>query len=106
MSDDITPAAGHDLGVPGAVAPPTPQPAFSMQEAASRKEAFLADKEKIAALMAGDVAASNEWKLINDHLWQAPAIIGPRDQVAEDLNAQLALRYGKMLLTSTGETIQ
>jgi hypothetical protein len=88
MSDDtVIPAAGHDLGIPGAVAPPTPQPAFSMQEAADRKTEFLANKEKTTALMNGDVGATNEWRLINDHLWQAPAIIGPRDQAAEDLNA-------------------
>jgi hypothetical protein len=79
MTDEVIPAAGHDLGIPGAVAPPTPQPAFSMQEAASRKEAFLADKEKTAALMNGDVAATNEWRLITQNLWQPPQFTQPRD---------------------------
>jgi hypothetical protein len=86
MSDDTTiTAAGHDLGVPGAVAPPVPPP-VSMAEAASRKGAFLADKVKTTALMNGDVGATNEWRLINDHLWQAPAIIGPRDEAVQHLN--------------------
>jgi hypothetical protein len=87
LSDDIIPAAGHDLGIPGAVAPPAPPPPMSPSEVASRKSEFMANKEKTAALMNGDVTATAEWKLINDHLWQAPAIIGPRDQAAEDLNA-------------------
>jgi hypothetical protein len=85
MTDEVIPAAGHDLGIPGAVAPPTPQPAFSMQEAASRKEAFLADKEKTAALMNGDVAATNEWRLITQNLWQPPQFTQPRDEVTEHL---------------------
>jgi hypothetical protein len=88
MTDDtIIPAAGHDLGIPGAVAPPAPQPAMSMAEASARKTEFLANKEKTTALMNGDVGATNEWRLINDHLWQAPQIVGPRDQAVEDLNA-------------------
>jgi hypothetical protein len=88
MTDDtIIPAAGYDLGVPGAVAPPAPTPPMSMQEAAVRKTEFLANKEKTTALMNGDVGATNEWRNITDNLYQAPAIIGPRDQAAEDLNS-------------------
>jgi hypothetical protein len=86
LSDDtIIPAAGYDLGVPGAVAPPAPPPPMSMAEAASRKSEFLANKEKTAALMNGDVGATNEWRLINEHLWQPPQHTQPRDEVTEHL---------------------
>jgi hypothetical protein len=87
MVDDTTPAAGFDLGIPGAVAPPAPPPPMSPAEAASRKSEFLANKEKTDALMNGDVDATNEWRLITSNLYQEPAIIGPRDQAADDLNA-------------------
>jgi hypothetical protein len=85
MADNLpTDAAGGDLELPGATVVPA-APAFSMQEAASRKEAFLQDKTKTAALLNGDATATAEWRLINDHLWQAPAIIGPRDDVTNHL---------------------
>jgi hypothetical protein len=89
MTDDVTTnAAGGDLEIPGApVVRATTAPAFSMQEAADRKAEFLVNKEKTTALMNGDVGATNEWRLINDHLWQAPAIVGPRDEVTEHLQA-------------------
>jgi hypothetical protein len=87
VTDDIIPAAGFDLEIPGAVAPPAPPPPMSPAEAADRKASFLADKTKTTALMAGEVNATNEWKLITQNLYQAPTIIGPRDQAAEDLNA-------------------
>jgi hypothetical protein len=84
--DTIIPAAAGDLSLPGGPVVPA-APAMSPAEAASRKSEFLGSKEKTTTLMNGDAAATAEWKLINEHLWQAPAIIGPRDQAAEDLNA-------------------
>jgi hypothetical protein len=86
MSDDaVLPASAGDLGMPCAPVIPVTPP-MSMQEAASRKDEFMRDQTKVNALMAGDVSATAEWRLINDHLWQAPAIIGPRDQAVQDLN--------------------
>jgi hypothetical protein len=85
MTDDtVIPAAGHDLGVPGAVAPSVPPP-MSMAEAASRKTEFLANKEKTAALMNGDAAVTAEWRLITSNLWQPPQFTQPRDEVTEHL---------------------
>jgi hypothetical protein len=86
MTDDITPAAGYDLGVPGAVAPPAPPPPMSLSEAADRKASFLADKAKMDALFRDEAQAVAEWRQITNNLWQAPAIIGPRDQAVADLN--------------------
>lgn len=86
MSEDtVIPAAGHDLGIPGAVAPPAPPPPISMAEAASRKSEFLASKEKMAALMNGNSAASNEWQFITQNLWQPPQFTQPRDEATEHL---------------------
>jgi hypothetical protein len=88
MTDDIiTNTAGHDLGVPGAVAPPAPQPAFSPAEAQSRKSEFLANKEKTTALMNGDVGATNEWRLITENLYQPPQFTQGRDEVTGHLQA-------------------
>jgi hypothetical protein len=87
MADDlnITPAAAADLSVPGAApAVPAPPP-MSMQEAADRKSAFLADKTKTTALMNGDVAATSEWRLITENLYQAPQVTLPRDEVTNHL---------------------
>jgi hypothetical protein len=103
MTDDVIPAAGHDLGIPGAVAPPTPPPAFSMQEAASRKEAFLQDKTKTTALLNGDVGATNEWRLINDHLWQQPQFTQPRDEVTEHLQASSGYQLSDEVLAEFRE---
>jgi hypothetical protein len=86
MTDDtIIPAAAGDLSLPGAQVVPEAPP-ISMQAAADMKAAFLADKAKMNLLMQGDVNVTAEWKLITQNLWQAPAIIGPRDQAVEDLN--------------------
>jgi hypothetical protein len=86
MTDDVTTnAAGGDLSLPGAQVVETPPP-ISMAAAADMKAAFLADKAKMDLLMQGDVNVTAEWKLITRNLWQAPAIIGPRDQAVEDLN--------------------
>jgi hypothetical protein len=71
---------------------------MSMAEAAARKTEFLGSKEKMAALMAGDAAINAEWKLITQNLWQAPAIIGPRDQAVEDLNESTGYALPKDVL--------
>jgi hypothetical protein len=85
MTDDLaTNAAGGDLGLPGAPVVETPPP-MTMQEAASRKSEFLGNKEKMAALMAGDAAASAEWWLITQNLWQPTQFTQPRDEVTEHL---------------------
>ena len=87
MADDLTTnAAGGDLALPGAPVVPA-APAMSMQQAADLKASFLASREKMDALMAGDVAATNEWRDITNSLWQAPQIVGSRDQVVADLDA-------------------
>jgi hypothetical protein len=71
---------------------------MSMAEAAARKTEFLANKEKTTALMNGDVGVTNEWRLITQNLWQAPAIIGPRDQAVEDLNESTGFALPKDVL--------
>jgi hypothetical protein len=58
---------------------------MSPAEAASRKSEFLANKEKTTALMNGDAAASAEWKLITQNLWQPQQFTQPRDEVTEHL---------------------
>jgi len=87
MADDLTTnAAGGDLGLAGAPVVPAAPP-ISMGEAASRKEAFLADKTKTTALLNGDVNATAEWRLITENIYQAPQVAAPRDEVTEALNA-------------------
>jgi hypothetical protein len=80
MADDIMPAAAGDLGMPGAAVVPSTPP-LSMSEAASRKAEFLADKTKTAALMAGEIHASTEWRNRTNSLYQPPEITAPRDEV-------------------------
>jgi hypothetical protein len=87
LTDDTTPAAGYDLGLPGAVAPPAPPPPMSPAEAADRKASFLSNKEKMNALFRDEASAVAEWRQITNNLYQTPQIVGPRDQAAEDLNA-------------------
>jgi hypothetical protein len=85
MTDDLTTnAAGGDLGLPGATVVETPPP-MSVAEAASRKTGFLANKEKTTALMNGDPAATAEWRLITQNLWQPAQFTQPRDEVTEHL---------------------
>jgi hypothetical protein len=88
MTDDnVLPGAGHDLGVPGAAPPPPSPPPMSPAEAASRKSDFLASKEKMSALMAGDAAVTAEWKLITQNLWQPQQFTQPRYEVTEHLQS-------------------
>jgi hypothetical protein len=82
--DNVIPAVAGDLKVPGSPVVPEAPP-ISMAAAASMKEAFLADKTKTTALLDGDAAATAEWRLINDHLWQPPQFTQPRDEVTEHL---------------------
>jgi hypothetical protein len=85
MPDDLTTnAAGGDLGLPGAPVVPA-APAMSPAEAASRKSEFMANKEKTTALMNGDAAATAEWRLITQNLWQPAQFTQPRDEVTEHL---------------------
>jgi hypothetical protein len=85
MTDDLTTnAAGGDLGLPGASVVPA-APAFSPAEAESRKSEFMANKEKTTALMNGDAAATAEWRLITQNLWQPAQFTQPRDEVTEHL---------------------
>lgn len=85
MADDLTTnAAGGDLQIPGAPVVPA-APAMSPAEAASRKSEFLASKEKTTALMNGDAAATNEWRLITQNLYQPPQFTQARDEVTEHL---------------------
>jgi hypothetical protein len=89
MADDlvIQPAAAADLEVPGAP-PAAPVVPMSVAEGLSRKQEFLANKEKMAALMNGGVRESDEWRMIVSAISaQPPAATAPRDQVTEDLNA-------------------
>jgi hypothetical protein len=76
------------LGTPwSGCASPAPPPPMSPNEAASRKSEFLASKEKMAALMAGDAAAGAEWKPTTQNLWQPPQFTQPRDEVTEHLQS-------------------
>jgi hypothetical protein len=86
MADDVTTnAAGADLSIPGAGPVVPAAPAMSMQEAASRKQEFLADQKMVDALMAGEVNATSLWRSINNSLWQPPQFTQPRDEVTEHL---------------------
>jgi hypothetical protein len=76
------PAAAADLSVPGAGPVVPAPPPMSMAEAADRKSAFLADKTRTAALMNGDVTATDEWRLITNSIYQPPEITAPRDVTA------------------------
>jgi len=58
-------AVAADLGVEPS--PPAPPP-ISFAEASSRKAAFMADQKKVDAMMAGDLAATAEWRQITEGL--------------------------------------
>jgi hypothetical protein len=101
-NDNVIPAAAGDLSVPGAAVVPQ-EPPMSQLEAASRKDAFLADKTKTTALMNGDAAATAEWRLITENLWQPSQFIQPRDEVTEHLQESAGYQLSDEVLAEFRE---
>jgi hypothetical protein len=94
MADDAIPpilptGVAQDLGVEPS--PPAP-PVMSYAQATSMKQEFFANKEKMAALMAGGVEANREWQMITAGLsQQPPAPTGDRE--ADGAHLQEATGY-------------
>jgi hypothetical protein len=81
MADDIMP--GDIGGVEGTTAAPgmPRSPAADERGGIAERLEFLADKTKTAALMAGEINASTEWRNRTNSLYQPPEITAPRDEV-------------------------
>jgi hypothetical protein len=92
MADDAIPpilptGVAQDLGVEPS--PPVP-PVMSYAQATSMKQEFFANKEKMAALMAGGVEANREWQMITAGLsQQPPAPTGDREAAGAHLPQEI-----------------